>query len=39
MEDFSVGPNVFASPPVWLMLTFVVVCFASLVGVVRALRG
>jgi len=39
MEDWSVGPNVFAQPPVWLVFVSAVIVVASLAAIVRALRG
>lgn len=38
-ETWSVGPNVFASPPTWFLALTAVVLVVSLSAIVKALRG
>lgn len=38
-EQWSVGPNVFAEPPLWFFLLSAAVFVASLYAIVKALRG
>jgi len=38
-ETFSVGPNVFNEPPLWVILTIAAVATCSLYALLRTQRG